>query len=73
MSTEHAETTTEAHASTAHQGPHIPATMGSSVPGLPYPITTTVVSTWIVMVLLFAVVAVLNRAAKKGTSKIKSF
>lgn len=72
MSTENVENT-EAHATTEHSGPHIPATMGSAVPGLPYPITTTVVSTWIVMLALFSVVVVLNRSLKKESSKFKSF
>lgn len=69
MSTENAETTETA----VHHGPHIPATMGTAVPGLPYPITTTVVSTWIVMFVLFSLVLVLNRALKKKSSRIKSF
>lgn len=72
MSTENAENT-EVHATAEHSGPHIPSTMGSPVPGLPYPITTTVLSTWIVMAVLFALVAVLNRALKKDSSKMKSF
>ena len=72
MSTENAENT-EVHATAEHHGPHIPSTMGSPVPGLPYPITTTVLSTWIVMAVLFALVAVLNRALKKDSSKMKSF
>lgn len=66
---EHAETTE----TVAHNGPHIPATMGTAVPGLPYPITTTVLSTWIVMIVLFSLVFALNRAAKKETSKLKAF
>lgn len=72
MSTENAENT-EVHATAEHSGPHIPSTMGSPVPGLPYPITTTVLSTWIVMAVLFVLVAVLNRALKKDSSKMKSF
>ncbi|MDQ1343597.1 MAG: F-type H+-transporting ATPase subunit a [Patescibacteria group bacterium] len=69
MSTEHVET----HATAEHQGPHIPATMGSAIPGLPYPITTTVVSTWIVMFVLFSLVFVLNRALKRESSRMKTF
>lgn len=72
MSTANAENT-EVHATAEHHGPHIPSTMGSPVPGLPYPITTTVLSTWIVMAVLFALAAVLNRALKKDSSKMKSF
>lgn len=72
MSTANVENT-EAHTTTEHHGPHIPATMGSPVPGLPYPITTTVLSTWIVMAILFTLVVVLNRALKKKSSIMKSF
>lgn len=72
MSTEIQENT-ETHSSTEHHGPHIPSTMGDPVPGLPPAITTTVLSTWIVMFVVFAFVAVLNRALKGGSSKMKTF
>lgn len=72
MSTEIQENT-EVHASAEHHGPHIPSTMGDPVPGLPSAITTTVLSTWIVMFILFAFVAVLNRALKGGSSTMKTF
>lgn len=61
------------HASAEHQGPHIPETMGSPVPGLPHSVTTTVVSTWIVMAVLFTLVFLFNRALKNGPSKLRTF
>lgn len=72
MSTQNAEDT-ESHATTEHVGPHIPSTMGSTVPGLPTPITTTILSTWIVMLLLFVFVGFLNRSLKSTTTRTKSF
>ncbi len=72
MSTETQENT-EVHASAEHHGPHIPSTMGTPVPGFPSVVTTTVLSTWIVMLVLFMFVAILNRALKGGASKIKTF
>jgi hypothetical protein len=53
-------TETVQHAESVHSGPHIPSTSGGAVHGLPYPITTTVVSTWIVMAVLFSLVVVLT-------------
>lgn len=73
MSAENASTTGNAHATTEHHGPHIPETMGTPVPGLPHFVTTTILSTWIVMVVLFALVTALNRALKNDSSKLRAF
>ncbi len=72
--TEHeAAGTTEHQTSAEHSGPHIPSTMGTPVEGLPSFVTTTVVSTWVVMLVLFAFVGMLRGALSKKSSKLKSF
>ncbi len=65
----------EIAASEAHIGPHIPSLSGESL-GIhigPIEVTTTVFSTWILMVVVFVVVAILYFAVKQKKSRIKSF
>jgi len=57
----------DVHPVSAHVGPHIPGTQGEVVDGLSVfglPVTTTVLSTWMFMLVLFAVVAILYMAIK---------
>jgi len=68
----------ELHATTEHHaGPHIPGTQGEVIDGLSvmgFPVTNTILSTWIFMVFLFLGVAVLYTALRtNGLPRVRAF
>ena len=55
------------HATTEHAGPHIPSSKGEIIPGWSiagFPITNTIFSTWIFMVVFFVLIAVFYTAIR---------
>lgn len=69
------ETTT--HATTEHVGPHIPNSKGEVITGFTVggmPITNTILSTWIFMVVFFILIAVFYTAIRtKSLPRVKAF
>lgn len=72
-----ASSTANHAADAAHHGPHIPRIQGEAIEGLSvfgYDITTTVLSTWIFMAVLFVVIAIFYTAIKTNAfPKIRNF
>lgn len=69
------ETTT--HATTEHAGPHIPSSKGEVIHGFTvggFPITNTILSTWIFMAVFFVLIAVFYTAiSTKALPRVKAF
>ncbi len=56
---------TATHATTEHVGPHIPSSKGEIIPGFTvagFPITNTILSTWIFMAVFFVIISVFYTA-----------
>lgn len=72
---EHLEKAT--HATTEHAGPHIPNSKGEVIPGFivgGFPITNTILSTWIFMAVFFVIIAVFYTAiSTKALPRVKAF
>jgi F0F1-type ATP synthase membrane subunit a len=64
------------HATTEHVGPHIPSSKGEIIPGFTvagFPITNTILSTWIFMAVFFVLIAVFYTAiTTKALPRIKA-
>lgn len=64
------------HATTEHAGPHIPSSKGEVIPGFTvvgFPITNTIFSTWIFMVVFFVLIAIFYTAiTTKALPRVKA-
>ncbi len=61
---------TNIHTETAHAGPHVPAMQGEQVWG---PISNTVITTFLFMIMIIALSLVAKRSLKKKKSRLKEF